>query len=273
MYILCLILVIILIIFFITLYCKMYNPHIPSWYSITRTPWYGVADELPIVSKQLSSRIAVFMVATPEIDNYSQYTIQVNKSWCKEHGYDFFVFKQPSRKDLPINFSKIDYAIKLVESKKYDYIMYIDADAMIIRKDYDIRNLIEKYMDSLSSIMFGEDCFGPEDCSKPGRINSGVFIVKCNSVGKSVLNSWLDSSRNKCRWCVNKFPSCQLVFTHCVFPKWFWTVRIVPFNLMNGYKGSLLVKHMMAMDNVKRTAIIKDLYKEQDQEHERIKVW
>lgn len=273
MYITCLIIIIVIIIIFSLLYINMYNPHIPSWYAITRTPWYGVAEELPIVSKKLSKKIAVFMVATPEIENYSQYTVDVNRSWCKKQGYDFFVFKKSSIPSLPINFSKIEYAIQLIDSKKYDYIMYIDADAMIIQKEYDIRNLIEKYMDGLSSIMFGEDCFGPNDCSKPGKINSGVFIVKSNNIGKSVLKSWLDSSINKCNWCVNKFPSCQLVFTHCVFPKWFWTVRIIPFNIMNGYKASLLIKHMMAMDDIKRTSIIKEIYKEQNTENERIKVW
>lgn len=267
------IVVVFIILLMSIMYCKMYNPYVPSWYQITRTPWYGVAEELPTTTNPGNSKVAVFMVATPEITNYSQYTIEVNKNWCKEHNYDFYVFTETSLPDLPINFSKIEYAKKLIESNKYQYIMYIDSDAMIIRKDYDVRHLIKKYMSGLESIMFGEDCFGPNDCSKPGKINSGVFIVKSNSIGKNILESWLNASRGKCSKYVNMFPSCQLIFSNCVFPKWFWAIRIVPFNLMNGYKGSLLVKHMMAMDEIKRTSIIKDLYKEQSQEHERIKVW
>lgn len=252
----------------------MYNPHIPVWYETTKTPWYGVAENLPIFNSPGNAKIAVFMVATPEIKNYSRYSVDVNKEWCKKHGYDFYLYESSISSDLPINFSKIQYSIDLMKDKRYDYVVHIDADAIIIKTDYDIRNLIRKYMTGLSSIMFGEDCFGPKDCSKPGKINSGVFIVKNNILGKKILKSWLDSSRGDCSKYVNKFPSCQLVFSNCVFPKWFWAIRIIPFNLMNGYKGSLLVKHAMAIHDIKRVDVLKRVYQETNKErNERIPVF
>lgn len=267
-------LVLAIIIIVIIFYCCMYNPHIPLWYETTRTPWYGVAETLPVVNNPGNAKIAVFMVATPEIKNYAEYSIKMNKQWADQHNYDFFVYDKSALPDLPINFSKIQYAIDLLETKKYNYVMYIDADAIIVNKDYDIRNLIKEYM-KYSSIMFGEDCFGPKDCSKPGKINSGVFIVKSDAlgVGKQILKSWKDATKGACKEFVNKFPNCQLVFSNCVFPKWFWAIRIIPYNLMNGYKGALLLKHVMATPEINRIDVLKKIYQEENTSDERIRVF
>lgn len=265
--------VLFLLILLVILFCCMYNPHIPLWYETTKTPWYGVAESLPMVKVPGKDRIVVFMVATPEIHHYSRYSIEVNREWAKQHGYDFVVYDKTAIPSLPINFSKIQYSMDLIDTKKYDYVMYIDADAIVIRKDYDVRHLIKKFMTGTSSIVFGEDCFGPKDCSKPGKINSGVFIVKSSMVGRAVLESWKSSAMGSCSRYVNVFPSCQLVFSHCVFPKWFWAIRIIPFNLMNGYKGSLLIKHAMAIDDINRVDVLKRIYQKNSDDSERIPVF
>lgn len=231
---------------------------------------YGTAKELPYVSNPGNSRIAVFMVATPEIESYSQYTIEQNRNWCKTHGYDFYIYDKPILKDLPINFSKIQYSLDLLDTGRYDYVMYIDADAIVHNLDYDVRHLIKTYMVGLKSIMFGEDCFSSKDCSKPGRINSGVFIVGNNFLGRKILELWRDSSRGSCSKYVNIFPNCQLVFTNCVFPKMYIGISIIPFNLMNGFGETLLIKHAMAMDEIRRVGVIKELYQNNN---ERVRVF
>lgn len=231
---------------------------------------YGTAKELPLVKKPGNARIAVFMVATSEIEKYSEYTIEQNKRWAESHGYDFYSYDKKILKDLPINFSKIQYALNLLQTDRYDYVMYIDADAIIHSMDYDIRHLIKTYMTGLKSIMFGEDCFSSKDCSKPGRINSGVFVVKNNYMGNGILRLWRDSSRGDCSKYVNIFPNCQLVFTNCVFPKLFMGISIIPFNLMNGFGDTLFIKHAMAMDDINRVSEIKKLYNSMD---DRIRVF
>jgi len=251
----------------------MFNPDIPVWYSKTMTPWYGVAENLPIYEDPGKKKIAVFMVATPEIKYYSTYTESVNSDWAQKHKYDFFIMREKARgmEGLPINFSKIQYTLDLLK-KDYDYVIHIDADAIIINPSYDIRNLIKEYMGGIISVMFGEDCFGPHECSKPGKINSGVFVVKNNQLGKKVMETWRDTSFGKCAKFVNQFPSCQLVFSNCVFPKWFWTTRIIPYNLMNGFKKSLLLKHVMAKSPIQRVDEIKKIYSKNTQQ-DRIRVF
>lgn len=242
-----------------------YQPSIPqnlNWYEQTMTPYYGVAESLPISENKEQYKIAVFMVATPEIANYAKYTLKMNEKWCSMHSYDFFSYTEKAKgmEDLPINFSKIQYSIDLLKTDKYQYVMYIDADAIVINLDYDVRNLINTYM-SKSSIMFSEDCYGPKECSKPDKINSGVFIVKNNTTGSSILKYWIDSSRGKCKKYVNVFPNCQLIFTNCVVPAFKKTdISIIPFNLMNGFKSSLLIKHAMAQSEMTRVSNIKNIY-------------
>ena len=240
-------------------------------YIITGNSLYGTAKELPTFKDPGNAKIAIFMVATPEISNYSEITIDQNKRWAKMHGYDFFHYSTKKLKSLPINFSKIQYSLDLLKTGKYDYVMYIDADAIVHKMDYDVRNIIKKYLRGPKSILFGEDCFSDKDCSKPGRINSGVFIVKNNIFGKKILECWKDSTYGPCNHLVNVFPNCQLIFTNCVFPKWFWAIQIIPFNIMNGARDTLFIKHAMAMDNVQRISELKQVY--QPSGDDRIKVF
>ena len=249
----------------LTISCIFYSCYLQNNpYDGMNQSLYGTAMELPLVKNPGNSKIAVFMVATPEIDNYSQYTIDQNRKWAKSHGYDFFVYTEKLLKDLPINFSKIQYSLDLLSKGSYDYVMYIDADAIVHRMDYDIRHLIGRYMVGAKSVMFGEDCYSGRDCSKPGRVNSGVFIVRNNDLGRRVMEKWRDASRGVCSKYVNVFPNCQLVFSNCVYPYLFFAISIIPFNLINGFGDTLLIKHAMAMDDIRRVDEIKKEYRNND---------
>lgn len=204
------------------------------------------------------AKVAIFMVSTPEIFGYAKYTIQINEMWCKKHNYTFILFdkKHSSAVDLPINFSKIPYALDLL--KEYDVVFYIDADAMVVNQNYDIRCLASEFS---QDIYFAEDCFDSKNCSKPGSINSGTFLVKNTSAGKKILDEWLTKSLGKCNYMVPEFPNCQNIFMRCVMPIWGRHVKILPFNAINGWDDNcLLIKHAMAMDTPKRTQVLKKEY-------------
>lgn len=261
-----LVIVIFVILTMSSFYICYYNS--PHYFETLSESKYGTAKELPIVRNPGNSRVCVFMVATPEIDNYSRYTIKQNRKWAESQGYDFVVYtrKSEAMKDLPVNFSKIQYSLDLLNTDNYDYVMYIDADAIVHRVDYDVRHIIKSYMTGTRSILFGEDCYSAKVCSKPGRINSGVFIVKNNNLGKRVLNLWKDSTRGRCSNLVNVFPNCQLIFTNCVYPRMFFSVGIIPFNIINGFHDTLFIKHAMALDDIQRIDEIKKYYINEDSE-------
>jgi hypothetical protein len=220
---------------------------------------YGTAQSLPVFP-ELSLKdikLCVFIVATPEIDNYSRYTIEINQKWAKKFGYDFLVFDNNQTPDLPINFSKIKITQDLLNIGKYTHVMHIDADAIITKFDYDARNIIFKYD---NDFIVGEDCYTSKICPKPGRLNSGVFFAKNSKIGKDIIKFWLESARGKCAEYTKMSPNCQLVFTHCVYPKYAKYISIIPFNIMNGYRDTLFIRHIMAKQSIERIDEIKQLY-------------
>ena len=202
-----------------------------------------------------------------EILEYAQYSIEINRNYCEEHGYAFEIVDKNLTPDLPINFSKIQAVLNYL-NKGYKYVMHVDADAIFIRKTYPVTNIIEKYFTGLTSFIVSEDCYSKDICSKPGRMNSGIFIVKNNKAGKGIIEKWLSAARGSCKKYTKKFPNCQLVFFHCVRYSIFSIfIKLVPYNLLNG-KDGLFIKHYMQHHNNKRRDILKSKL-ESDQEFQK----
>lgn len=202
---------------------------------------------LPEISnyKPLGKKVCIFMIVTPEIMEYAEHSIEINKKYAKFHGYDFRTFGQLTP-DLPINFSKLQATLDLMANNNYDYIIHIDADAIVVEPEYPLEGIIDSYMPSPIAFIAAEDCYNAKICSKPGHINSGVYIVKNNLLGRNIIKLWLDSARSgRCAKYTNQFPNCQLVFSHCVqWSIWAGFIRIVPYNLLNGRDG-LFIRHLM----------------------------
>jgi len=217
-------------------------------------------------------RVCIFMVVTPEIMEYAQHSIDINREYCERWGYDFKVIDHNTTPDLPINFAKIqsalDFAAEGGEAAP-EYIVHIDADAIIVKKDYPITNIIHKYFDSnkLTSFIAAEDCYSKDVCSQPGRINSGVFIVKNNTLGRLILKKWLSSARKggACHKYKDIFPNCQLVFYHCILKSFLrFFIRIVPYNVLNG-KDGLFIQHLMQHTDDKRSNTFKEFRSKNDE--------
>jgi hypothetical protein len=217
--------------------------------------------ELPVSQIKQDMKIAVYVVATPGIYEYTKYTIPLIKEWTNRHGYSFFLIDKNLIPGLPINFTKIQVGLNLLNSDgEFDYIMHIDADAPIINLDYPIEYMIQKYMKMPTVALFSEDCFNKSDCSQPGKQNSGVFIVKNSFIGKSFLDSWKSEAlTGPCKRYANVFPSCQLVLWNCVMPEFSKFVKTLPYNALNGRDG-LLVNHLMKSSGIQRNRTSKDLH-------------
>jgi len=192
------------------------------------------------------NQVQIYMVSTPHIGNYSNHSIAINREYALKHGYRFRVFTTNGTPQLPINFGKIQNALDLMKGvDPPEYVVHIDADAVVVKKEYPITAIIDAYMGGNISLLIGEDCYNDSHCSKPGRINSGVFIVKNNALGRKILEKWLDGARGGCKRYVNQFPNCQLVFWHCVMMSYLRPyIKVAPYNLLNGTDG-LFIQHLM----------------------------
>jgi len=102
------------------------------------------------------------------------------KSYCQRHGYDFIDDESIWDKSKPIPWSKILLLLKYIE--KYDYIVWIDADILIMNMDIKIETFIERYSNY--------DQISGSDWKMQ---NTGVWIIKNTDFSKRFLSEvWIN---------------------------------------------------------------------------------
>jgi hypothetical protein len=83
-------------------------------------------------------------VITAYTDNYKSlfdYTSKSLISYCERNGYDFEGYLIPKEYTKLPSFYKIELLLK--DLKDYDYVLWIDVDALIIRPDFKLESLFK----------------------------------------------------------------------------------------------------------------------------------
>ena len=131
-------------------------------------------------------KIGVFMWFDNQIKEYADINYKINKIYCDKYGYTLIksnIRKYPERKPhwerIPLILENFD---------KFDYLIWIDADAHFYIDSPPITNIINTYPDKL--FIFSEDEDQLVKNVFNGELNSGVFIVKSCEESKLFLNEW-----------------------------------------------------------------------------------
>ena len=133
----------------------------------------------------MMSKIAVITFYTP---NYTigDYTSTINKAYCDHNNYDFHKFRgdlHTSATDKAPSWSKLGHLRDVITTGKYDYVMWIDADAFFCNKDMKIEQWISDA--GGKDLIVGRDAgYNLSAFVDNGRttVNSGVMIWKsCDS--------------------------------------------------------------------------------------------
>lgn len=111
---------------------------------------------------------------------YTKYTRENKILYCKKHNYDFIDDESIYNKDKPIPWSKILQLQKYL--KKYDYLVWIDADIYVMNSDVKLESFIEKYKNF--DIICGSDW---------KMINTGVFFIKNSDFSNNFLQLIYDN--------------------------------------------------------------------------------
>jgi hypothetical protein len=73
-----------------------------------------------------------------------QLTEGVARAYCTKHGYEFVVYKQPFRPDLPVAFSTMEaMAVEMETHPKIDWFMRLDADSIIVDQEFKLEPFLE----------------------------------------------------------------------------------------------------------------------------------
>ncbi len=132
-------------------------------------------------------KIAVCTIIGDYVDYYAKYTSVNMRCYCNRYGYDFVCQEGSIDKSRYPTWSKVKLVENLLNEiegggNKYDWVMWIDSDAVITNKNIKIEEIIGSYGD-LDFIVAKEDC-----CEL--TINAGVFLVKNTEWSKNFLKKW-----------------------------------------------------------------------------------
>ena len=198
------------------------------------------------------------------------------KAYCKKYNYTYKHFDHSKEKHLypPYWLRVIDLQYMLSSPNyDYDYIMYMDSDAVFYDKNTSIENMLE-FVDPNKkySVYIGEDV----NDSKLFICNSGVYIMKVNEISRNIVNEWLSIYTNNsekkwiyknnkwvcntCRWADHNYE--QGAFNIYIYPKWKPHIALLStYFLSNKYiLTKSYVYHAMGAHNKLRTIIFKQVY-------------
>lgn len=135
-------------------------------------------------------KIAVCTIIGDYVDYYGKYTSVNMRCYCNRQGYDFIEQEGSIDKSRHPTWSKI----KLVENvldMGYDWVMWIDSDAVITNKNIKIEDIISTYdINRDRDINYNKDIIiAKEECCD-WTINTGTFLVKNSQWSKDFLKKW-----------------------------------------------------------------------------------
>ncbi len=129
--------------------------------------------------------ICVVMWFDDNIKSYAEINYIINKKYCDKHGYDI-IKSSERRTTLEPHWERIPLMAEQLND--YNYVIWIDADAIFLKNSPPITNVIEKHNDKLFILS------GDVNAQNESDINSGFIIVKSSPISFEILNQWHTNS-------------------------------------------------------------------------------
>jgi hypothetical protein len=122
--------------------------------------------------------------------SYGKFTKEINKKYCDEKGYIYHLESDNNKIKTALEgrsptWYKPKFINEVFELYNPDYILFLDADAIVCDFSYKV----EDFIDSDYNIICTED-YGPS------KLNAGVFIMKNSDWTKRVMNKWWETGNN-----------------------------------------------------------------------------
>jgi hypothetical protein len=123
-------------------------------------------------------------------DNRSNepYIIEHNKNYSKYAKKYNLEYKFISKCTKNVYWCKLYLVYEALISNKYDYVMWVDSDTMILDFNFDLNNLVNSYD---CHMLFTDD-------NILNLINAGVFIIKNSDIGKNYIKTCLANDLPEC---------------------------------------------------------------------------
>lgn len=168
-------------------------------------------------------KILIVTSYNKEIEEYAVITSEINKIYSKKKGYSICIENNADTliddKSVHITWNKIILLERLMhEYKEYDWLFYIDSDAIFNNHNIRLENIIEKYK-NYNLVMADDKPMGGK------LINSGTILVKNCDWSRTFFTLWYNGGI-KSKWKTN-FPHEQGYFAE----KWEDSFFYLPNNI------------------------------------------
>ena len=146
-------------------------------------------------------KICVLMWYDDTIKFYAQNFYKINKLYCRKNNYDIIkssqrVYRGRHYQTIPERQPHWErFPLIIREIKKYDWVVWIDADAYFYVDAPPLEDIIEKYD---KEILLSED---KERVAYP-IINTGVMLLKNTKKVIDVVNTWAYSEKLKHKYTI-----------------------------------------------------------------------
>lgn len=137
----------------------------------------------------------IIMIAQYWTDNlsYGKYTYELNSEYCKGKGYGYYVEKDrdvitKGAEGRAFTWYKPNFILSVLEKFNPEYVLFMDADAVVTDEEYYVEEFIDKNYDIIATEDHG-----------PSKINAGVILFRNTQWVKDFLRKWWEKG--------NEFPN------------------------------------------------------------------
>ncbi len=173
----------------------------------------------------------VTMAVGHEYEKLVEAGIENKRSYCQKHGYDFIYSNEWLDPSRPIPWSKIKLLEEALKQSNYKWVLWTDADALIMNQGIRLEDIIDDKYDFLIT-------------SDMHTINSGNFLLKNSDWSKQFLKTIY--AHTECidhPWWENQAILLEYQNSEEVQQK----TRILPQRIMNSYAPELMTR--MSLEN------------------------
>jgi hypothetical protein len=214
--------------------------------------------------------ICILVLNSPNIGEYAHQATIINKLYANKYNYDFIVERCPLKEDLNKDYmwdNNNEYKFvwskgSLVKKhlKNYDYLFFIDSDAIFVDHEQTIDSFIDKNFTNKTCLLFGTNCVTKSYChdfyNHKNKFNAGVFIAKNTNKTFKILDNWIQAPKNGlCQEFKDNHPREQGCLNLIKNKYNLNEIKIVDYYKLNGIDG-LWIKHFMGCANNKRFKIL-----------------
>ena len=124
-------------------------------------------------------RVGVVMFYDDAIKEYGDNNYAINKKYCDKYKLDIILSQEKTYQNRHASWERLPLILKHIE--KYDYLIWIDADAYFY---YDAGNIVDFIQEQPNDNFIFSNDMGNRN------INSGFFIVKNCEYSRQFLQKW-----------------------------------------------------------------------------------